>query len=186
MPTHIAIQGKAKLHPRTKILTETIARRAASHFRALGLVDPELSVLLCDNTTIHALNQTWRGEDKATDVLSFPLHELDTPGVFDPALLGEGGAGEPGLSLGDIVISLEYAEGLVATREHQRRVAHELGVAPETLTWSLDDEVHFLLIHGLLHLVGHDHLHAEDERLMMAEERRLWERAAAAEARPSQ
>ena len=145
----------------------------------MGLVDPELSVLLCDNATIHALNQTWRGEDKATDVLSFPLHEFDAPGVFDPALLGEGGADEPGLSLGDIVISLEYAEGLVETREHHRRVAAELGVAPETLTWSLDDEVHFLLIHGLLHLVGHDHMHDEEERAMMGEERRLWELAAA-------
>ncbi|TDP61775.1 putative rRNA maturation factor [Bradymonas sediminis] len=145
----------------------------------MGLADPELSVVLCDNDTIHAINKEWRGEDKPTDVLSFPLHEFEEPGVFDPMLTAFDGEDGPGLSLGDIIISLEYAEGLLETREHHRRVAQELGVAPESLAWSFDDEVHFLLIHGILHLVGHDHMEVDEEEAMKAEERRLWEHAAA-------
>jgi probable rRNA maturation factor len=133
----------------------------------LGLADPELSVVLCDNAEIHRLNRQWRDEDKATDVLSFPLHEPEIPGQFDF---------EP-VALGDIVISIEYADSLAESREHHRRVAAELGRPPDQLAWSLDHEVHFLLIHGLLHLVGHDHAAPNQERLMKAEERRLWELA---------
>lgn len=143
----------------------------------MGLPDPELSVVLCDNTYIHQLNLQWRGEDTPTDVLSFPLHEFSAPGEFlgvGPAAHGAA-AGE--IALGDIVISLEYAQGLIDTGEHRQRVAHELGVPPESLEWSLAHEVHFLLIHGLLHLIGHDHLEPEEERRMKSEERRLWEAA---------
>jgi probable rRNA maturation factor len=79
--------------------------------------------------------------------------------------------------LGDIVVNLEYAERLVATREHRDRVAEELGVEASTLEWGLPQEVDFLIIHGLLHLVGHDHADAVEEAVMKAEERRLWEHA---------
>lgn len=144
-----------------------IATKAANHFRALGLADPELSVVLTDNEHIHQLNRQWRDEDKATDVLSFPLHEPDVPGDLAADTF----------ALGDVVISLEYAEGLVDTAEHHRRVADELEVPPDELSWDVDDEVHFLLIHGLLHLVGYDHATADEEREMKAEERRLWQAA---------
>ncbi len=126
-----------------------------------------MSVVLTDNEHIYQLNQQWRDEDKPTDVLSFPLHEPDVPGELDADTF----------ALGDIVISIEYAEGLVDTKEHHQRVADELGIAPDQLSWGLDDEVHFLLIHGLLHLVGYDHATPNEERQMKAEERRLWESA---------
>lgn len=108
------------------------------------------------------MNAEWRGEDRPTDVLSFPM-------VEDVADL------MPGMPLGDIVINLEYAARLLETAEHRARVAGELGVAPETLTWELEDEVEFLLIHGLLHLVGHDHAEPDEEAEMKAMERTLWE-----------
>lgn len=127
----------------------------------MGLVDPELSVVLTDNAHIHALNLEWRDEDHATDVLSFPLWDADEIHADVPAL-------------GDIVISIEYAEALVDGASHKTRVAESLGVSPGDLTWSLLHEVDFLLIHGILHLVGHDHLDADEEAEMRAEERRLW------------
>lgn len=133
-------------------------------FRALELADPELSVVLTGNDYIQDLNQQWRDEDKPTDVLSFPLHEPETPGEFQREVF----------ALGDIVISVEYAGGLVDSGDHHRRVADELDVPVEELDWTLDDEVLFLLIHGLLHLIGHDHGDDDEEATMKSEERRLW------------
>jgi rRNA maturation RNase YbeY len=127
----------------------------------LGLADPELSILLTDDPHIQALNAQWREEDKTTDVLSFPLYEAHEIHATIPAL-------------GDVVINIDYAERLVAGESHRFRVAESLGVDPQTLTWGLLHEVDFLLIHGLLHLVGHDHAEPEEEAVMRAEERRLW------------
>lgn len=139
-----------------------IMSRVANHYLALGLDDPELSVVFTDDAHIHELNLTWRGEDHATDVLSFPLWEADEFHASVDAL-------------GDIVISLEYAQRLVDSREHRRRVSEDVQIPMEELDWSLLHEVDFLLIHGLLHLIGHDHFDEEEERTMRAEERRLWD-----------
>ncbi|MBJ94335.1 MAG: rRNA maturation RNase YbeY [Rickettsiales bacterium] len=97
----------------------------------------QLSVVLTDDAHIQPLNHRWRGVNRATDVLSFPM--------------GEGGL------LGDIVISVETA---------RRRLRPE--------DWELQDELLFLLIHGLLHLLGYDHMEAAERREMEAAEQRLW------------
>ncbi len=131
-------------------------------YHALDLRDPELSIVLTDNPHIHQLNKTWLGEDRPTDVLSFPLYEGDE--LSDDIV-----------ALGDIVISIEYAENLLQGMEHKQRVAAELGVDPATLEWSLVHEIAFLLIHGMLHLVGYDHADDEEEAEMKSEEKRLWE-----------
>ncbi|WP_233497046.1 rRNA maturation RNase YbeY [Lujinxingia litoralis] len=138
----------------------------------MGLRDPELSVVLTDDDEIRELNRQWRGEDHATDVLSFPLYEADE-------------LPEDPLALGDIVISLPYAERLVASAEHRQRLAAAAGIAPEALRWELVDEVTFLFVHGLLHLVGHDHAEPEEEAQMRAEESRLWELITVQRAAPS-
>jgi probable rRNA maturation factor len=105
---------------------------------ALRLPDAELSILLCDDATIHTLNRQHRRKDKPTDVLAFALRE------------GKSMPGASGL-LGDVVISLDTAE----------RQAEALGR-------SLWDEVTWLLAHGLLHLVGYDHRTVAEERRMNA------------------
>jgi probable rRNA maturation factor len=121
----------------------TLARRALS---AEGVADgSELSVLLTDDDTIRRLNREYRGTDAPTDVLSFAQLEGDAgarPSAGDAS------------HLGDVVISLE-------TARHQ---AVEYGL-------SLDDEVAHLLVHGILHLLGHDHeLPEEAERMREREE----------------
>ena len=104
--------------------------------RALGLEGAELSILLCDDATIHGLNRDYRRKDQPTDVLAFAMRE------------GEGGEASPEL-LGDVVISLDTA----------RRQAAEGGRA-------IAREVTVLLAHGLLHLLGFDHrTEAEDRRM---------------------
>jgi probable rRNA maturation factor len=162
LPIVIQTEGTADKHPQLNPLRQLLRNKAKKHLKALKLTgDPEISVVLCDDATIHQLNLQWREEDTPTDVLSFPLLEDDE----DPATA---------FALGDIVISVEYAERLVATDTHRARVAAELGVPLDALTWTLAEEIEFLFIHGLLHLIGHDHLEPEEEAEMKAEEVRLW------------
>ena len=118
--------------------------RAAQILRELGCARAELSIALVDDATIAALNARYRGIARATDVLSFSLVEGDH-------------AERRGALLGDVVVSLDTA---AAQARRARR--------------SLDDEVVRLLIHGTLHLLGHDHVRADEARRMRAEERRLW------------
>jgi probable rRNA maturation factor len=118
--------------------------RAARVLQALSRTRSELSIALVDDATIADLNARYRGKSRATDVLSFSLIE------------GEH-ADRGGNLLGDVVISVE-------TAARQARRAHR----------GLDAEVARLLIHGTLHLMGHDHETDDEARTMRAEERRLW------------
>lgn len=104
-----------------------------------------LSVSLVDDREIAQLNREHRGKDKPTDVLSFPLYEA-----------GEATPGDGERLLGDVVISVDTA----------RRQAADYD-AP------LQNEVYRLLIHGILHVLGHDHEQPEERAAMEAEERRL-------------
>ena len=98
----------------------------------------EVSVTFTDDEGIHAVNKEYRGIDKPTDVLSFPLTDFES--TEEPA------ADEPTLSLGDIVVSLERAAAQ----------AEEFG-------HSADRELAFLCVHSTLHLLGYDHELSEDD-----------------------
>lgn len=115
-----------------------VRRRAERMLAALRMPDAELSILLCDDPTIHELNRDFRKKDRPTDVLAFAMRE------------GEGGELHPDL-LGDVVISIDTARRQAG--EHSR---------------SVSAEVTFLLAHGLLHLLGYDHRTAEEDRVMRA------------------
>jgi len=115
-----------------------LRRRAERMLQALALPAAELSIVLCDDRAIHALNRDHRKHDKPTDVLAFALREGKTlPGAED--------------LLGDVVISLDTA------RRQAKQHRHDL--------WT---EVTVLLAHGLLHLVGYDHRTDAEERRMNA------------------
>jgi probable rRNA maturation factor len=103
----------------------------------------ELSIMLTDDVAIRALNRDYRGVDAPTDVLSFPQGEGEAFARPDGALP----------HAGDVIISLETAG----------RQADEFGIA-------LKDEVAHLLVHGVLHLLGHDHRDARDAAVMRARE----------------
>ena len=100
--------------------------------------DCQLSVTFTDNEGIRVLNNEYRGIDKATDVLSFPL--VDFAGGEEPPV------DEPMQSLGDIVLSLERAE------EQAEEYGH-----------SFERETAFLTVHSMLHLLGYDHELGEEE-----------------------
>jgi probable rRNA maturation factor len=151
----ISVQQRASV--RGRVHPSTIRRRAARLLAAVEAPGAELSIVLTDDAEIRALNAAWRHKDKATDVLSFPQ---DIPGL------------PPGAprSLGDVVISLETAE-----RQRQsgalERLWPELGGRPKE--WSLLDEVSFLLLHGVLHLLGYDHHEDAEAEEMEAIEAQL-------------
>lgn len=118
-----------------------ICRRAAlSALAAAGIHDVavELGVVLGDDDLVAGYNRDWREGEGPTNVLAFPLSDL-VPG----APLSAAAPGAPVL-LGDVVIALEYT-GAEAVRH---------GIA-------LADHVSRLVIHGVLHLLGHDHDRAD-------------------------
>ncbi len=93
----------------------------------MGCKTHEISILITDDTKIRELNRTYRGIDKSTNVLSFPMQEAKFSDLA------------PGL-LGDVVISFDTAQK-----------------EADAADISLSERMSQLLIHGILHLVGFDH-----------------------------
>lgn len=124
--------------------THALERLAGEALAAESVATPaELSIVLADDPTVHALNRDYRNTDAPTDVLSFAQSEGDEFTRPD-------GAAE---HLGDVIISVDTA----------RRQAAEYAV-------SVQDEVAHLLVHGVLHLLGYDHENAEDAAQMRQRE----------------
>ena len=100
--------------------------------------DLELSCIIVDDNKIHEINKDYRQIDKSTDVISFAMEDNDQYYV----------AGMP-RSLGDIFISIDHAKTQAKDYGH-----------------SLKREMCFLFTHGLLHLLGYDHMNEDDEKEM--------------------
>jgi len=109
--------------------------------------DLELSCVLIDDQKIHEINKEYRNIDRSTDVISFALEDSEQYYV-------------PGMprSIGDIFISVDHA----------KMQADEYG-------HSLKREMCFLFTHGLLHLLGFDHMEADDEAKMVARQKAILE-----------
>ncbi len=116
----------------------------------------ELSVLLVDEETMSAYHERYMGEPGPTDVLSFPMDELRPPGDDEDPPEG---------LLGDIVLCPAVTSRQAA--EHGR---------------SADSEAEYLLVHGLLHLLGYDHAEPAEKAAMFGLKDRIL--AAWAEQRP--
>ena len=130
-------------HPDGERLRHFIVEAGEQCLLDLGVRRAELSVLLLDDPSIRALNRLWRKKDAVTDVLSFPAGEM--PGAIGARKL-----------LGDVALSLDTAR----TRARRGRIA-------------VQQELRRYLVHGILHLLGHDHRQPEEARVMAALERRL-------------
>ena len=109
---------------------------------ALKCEEKEISILLADDKKIRKLNNQYRGQDQATDVLSFPQNEGEEEGLNSNLL-------------GDVVISTVTAR--------RQATQHEL---------SLEEELVLLLTHGILHLLGYDHERSHKEAQHMKEKTR--------------
>ncbi|MCI6151538.1 rRNA maturation RNase YbeY [Fusobacterium perfoetens] len=105
-----------------------------------------VSILLTGNEEIQRVNRDFRGKDMPTDVISFAYHDNEEA---DNGLYD---------SLGDIIISLERVE------EQRKDYGH-----------SFKREFYYVLTHGLLHLMGYDHIEEEDKKIMRAKEEEILE-----------
>jgi len=126
----------------------------------LELKGAECGLILVDDARIAQLKAAYLGEEKATDVLSFPMGRVKRKASTRkkrPVLdFGPGSWPFVPLALGDVVISLETAERQAV--KHRR---------------SLEEEAAHLLVHGILHLVGYDHPTSKERRRMRRLERRF-------------
>ncbi len=162
MPLTVALSespGYALPDPRVR---ELLVRAVDLTLERCGWAGAEVSVAVVGDREIQDLNRRYRGVDRPTDVLSFPLLEPEQlraavpPEAVPPAAVLAGplpplwrpGRHGPVL-LGDVIISLERAA------EQARAYGH-----------SLEREVCFLAVHGTLHLLGHDHDTPEGEAAM--------------------
>ena len=109
----------------------------------------ELSVTFVSNERIQEINREYRDKDRPTDVISFALEEL---GEGELEIVGEN---IPRI-LGDIIISIPKARE--QAEEYNHSFMRELG---------------FLAVHGLLHLLGYDHMNEQDEKKMFDRQKEI-------------
>ena len=115
---------------------ETIVKLLDYVLKRENIEEALFNVIIVDNDKIHEINKAYRNVDRVTDVISFALE--DEPFVnLDIRVLG------------DIYISYDKA------KEQSKEYGH-----------SLERELSFLTIHGLLHLLGYDHMEKEEEKIM--------------------
>ncbi len=129
-----------------------VARLAARALETAAAPAPaSLGLVFSDDSELAALNAEHMGERGPTDVLSFPLLPLDGQYFVLP----------PGRRphLGDVIVSVERAA-------EQARAGR--GGQTGDVRWSVVDELRLLVVHGLLHVCGFDHVTPEEERAMRA------------------
>ena len=136
-----------------------VRRRIQAMLSLLQLKEAELSVVFSNDDQLHQLNKAYRGKDKPTDVLAFPMREGDFARLH---------ASLPSSMLGDVIVS-------VPTAVRQAKAAKRPPL----------EEITMLVAHGLLHLLGWDHDTKAKDRAMRAETDRLCEHATKVERKPA-
>lgn len=132
-----------------RVVEETLSREGR-------LQQPmEVGVVVGDDALLQELNQRYRGIDEPTDVLSFALTEPASPSLEESVTFVTPPDGM--LHLGEVIIS--YPRALEQARESR---------------WPVQDELGFLLIHGVLHLLGYDHEEEAEAARMRSRESEIW------------
>ena len=141
------VQEKMIVTPQIKQTINAVLNKTAEVYNIEDFA--EISVLLVDDEYIQRLNKEYRAKNMPTDVLSFALNEVREDEAEEPDIVD----GPTEILLGDIVISLETT----------LRQAQEFG-------HSLERELAYLTIHGMLHILGYDHETEAERDEMRGEE----------------
>lgn len=134
-----------------KFNTATFKKDAQKILDILGYADFDLGIWLTTNATIKKYNKKYRKKDKPTDILSFPYHPALKAGDRIKPKMDED------KNLGDIIISLEYVKK----------------DAPRWEEKTFEKRMKRLLVHGICHLLGYDHIKDEDYKVMLKKEMAL-------------
>lgn len=136
--------------PEAEAVASAAVRAAFAEAALQALPEAELALTLADDERVRALNAEWRGQDKPTNVLTFPAVE---PGETADAAM-----------LGDVILAFESVSREAAEQDK-----------------SLADHFAHLVVHGVLHLFGHDHLEESEAEAMEAIETRALARIGVAD-----
>lgn len=112
----------------------------------------EVSILVTDSAEIQYLNKKFRGIDKSTDVLSFPFSNFN--------LSGKNIFRQKKILLGDIAINIDKV--FSQAKEYGHSIERELG---------------FLCVHGVLHLYGYDHINLKEQQVMFSKQEKILKKA---------
>ncbi len=140
--------------------TDRIHRQVDEIKKLLNVADFNVDIWFCSETKIRELNDEWRGKRKSTDVLSFPACDFTSPGKFvnDPTF-------EHLKHLGDIAISPLYVQRqcikdlkLYNKNKEEYLAETDAGVSKAMSTvFDVNKRISYLIIHGMIHLLGYDH-----------------------------
>ena len=137
--------------PNEEKLIKEVVSRVLEEEKVLPEVD--VYITLTNNEEIHKINKEYRDVDRPTDVLSFPMYERDE--IVD---LKNDTDDEIEKILGDIIVSIEKV------REQAEEYGH-----------SFERELAYLVTHGMLHLLGYDHMIEEEKAVMRKREEEILE-----------
>jgi len=132
---------------KTLVDTQHLKKDAQRILNLLDYSDYALGIWLATNSEIQKFNKEFRHTDKPTDILSFPYHEIAAGARIEPKTNED-------RNLGDLIIAPEYVKNTLAQ-------------------WSetnLYDRIRVLLIHGICHLLGYDHIKDKDYKVMKEKE----------------
>jgi len=130
-----------------KINTKELEQNTQRILDILKYKDFAVSIWLTTNKTIQKYNKEFRHKDKPTDILSFPYHPNIRPGERIKA------KNEDDRNLGDLIISLEYVKRDALNYDN-----------------NTEERLRTLLVHGICHLLGYDHIDEEDYEIMHKQE----------------
>lgn len=133
----------------TDIDQKFITKTAQTILDKLKYSDFDLGIWFTTNKTIRSYNKQYRNKDKATDILSFPYHQLE-PGERIKVHCDED------KNIGDIIISLEFVKEVLPL-----------------YNVSLEERLKTLLVHGICHLLGYSHYDEENDKIMRKLEKDL-------------
>jgi probable rRNA maturation factor len=137
-----------------KVNTRQLKKDAQAILDLLDYTDFDLGILITNNKTIHRYNKEYRHQDKPTDILSFPYHQLQA----GEQIMVKSPDDE---NLGDLIIAPEY-------------VLNDLPQWKQTL----ERRMRILLVHGICHLLGYDHIADADYKIMHKKEQFLLKKLA--------
>ena len=146
MTLYFEEEGDVKLPLECEALAKRVVEEALDYVGCP--YEAEVNLLLTENAQIHEMNKEFRGIDRATDVLSFPMMDYPAPGDFSLLDLSATSENDE-LILGDIVISVDHVLAQAKEYGHSRK-----------------REYAFLIAHSMLHLMGYDHMTPDEATLM--------------------